>query len=192
VPALLVDARYGASAADDPAPPSKTVRAQVFDQEGKLVGPIELPTVVLPPAEWRKRLPGQAFKVLRTKGTEAPFTGALLANKTQGIYTCAGCGLPLFSSQSKFESGTGWPSFYQPIAKENISESVDNSAGMVRTEITCPRCGGHLGHVFNDGPQPTGLRYCLNSVCLTFTPDDKVRALADPRAKAAPPQSQGK
>jgi peptide methionine sulfoxide reductase msrA/msrB len=104
----------------------------------------------------------------------------LLDTDTDGVYCCAGCGLPLFSSDAKFHSGTGWPSFYQTIAKGNVAEVADSSDGMVRTEIHCPRCGGHLGHVFDDGPKPTGLRYCLDSVALKFTPRDKLASLADP------------
>jgi methionine-R-sulfoxide reductase len=159
------------------------VKLSVFNREGKLVGPIETTKLVLTPAEWKKRLTPEEFKILRSKDTERPFCGALLDNKKEGVYTCAGCGLPLFSSDSKFHSGTGWPSFFQPISKENVAERADFSHGMVRTEINCARCDGHLGHVFNDGPQPTGLRFCLNSESLKFTPSDKLADLADPIAE---------
>ena len=158
------------------------VRVYVFNREGELVGPLDSPKLVLSPAEWRKRLTLEQFKVLRSSDTERPFCGILLDNKETGVYTFAGCKLPLFSSDSKFHSGTGWPSFFQPIAKGNVAERIDRSHGTIRTEINCARCDGHLGHVFNDGPQPTGLRFCLNSASLEFTPSDKLKTLADPLA----------
>ncbi len=119
-------------------------------------------------AEWRASLTPEQYHILRQKGTERPWTGALTQNKETGEYLCAGCGAVLFGSDSKFESGCGWPSFY--IAKDSraIVEHEDNSFGMRRVEVTCARCGGHLGHVFPDGPKPTGLRYCINSASLTF------------------------
>jgi peptide methionine sulfoxide reductase msrA/msrB len=156
------------------------VTVHVFKRDGKLLGPVESPKLELSAADWRKRLSPDAFEVLRNQGTEQPFSGALLDTDADGVYCCAGCGLPLFSSDAKFHSGTGWPSFYQTIAKGNVAEVTDSSDGMVRTEIHCPRCGGHLGHVFDDGPKPTGLRYCLDSVALKFTPRDKLASLADP------------
>lgn len=124
--------------------------------------------VVKTEAEWREQLDGLAYKVLREAGTEMAFTGKYWDNKKQGIYTCGGCGLPLFSSETKFKSGTGWPSYYQPIRQEHIHEKTDTSYGMRRVEVLCGRCDGHLGHVFTDGPPPTGLRYCINSVSLDF------------------------
>jgi len=129
-------------------------------------GPYE---VTLTEAEWRKRLTPDQFAVLREEATERPYTSPLLDEHRAGTFTCAGCALPLFSSTTKFESGTGWPSFWQPLPKA-VGESHDTSFGMVRTEVHCARCGGHLGHVFDDGPKPTGLRYCMNGVALAFTP----------------------
>jgi len=159
------------------------IRVKVFNKKGELVGPIDSEKLVLTDAQWHKRLTDEQFNILRSKDTERPFCGTLLDNKQEGVYTCAGCGLPLFSSDSKFHSGTGWPSFFQPIAKENIVEVADRSYGMTRTEINCARCDGHLGHVFDDGPKPTGLRFCLNSASLDFTPSDKLATLADPIAE---------
>jgi len=135
-------------------------------------GYIMMDTVVKSTEEWRKSLTDQQFHVLREKGTERAFSGDSWDNHRQGIYRCAGCSLELFRSQAKFDSGTGWPSFTAPIAPENIRTSEDNSLFTRRTEVLCPRCGGHLGHVFADGPKPTGLRYCLNSAALQFVPGE--------------------
>lgn len=120
--------------------------------------------------QWREALTPEQYRILRQKGTERAFTGEYWNTKTPGVYHCAGCGEPLFESETKFDSGCGWPSFYQPIAEPSVQEHDDRSHGMIRTEVTCRRCGGHLGHVFNDGPRPTGLRYCMNSVALRFVP----------------------
>lgn len=118
--------------------------------------------------EWKTLLSPTSFDVLREQGTERAFTGSLLNEHRSGIFVCAGCGNPLFSSATKFESGTGWPSFWAPIEANRVTQKTDNDFGMSRTEIRCARCGGHLGHVFDDGPKPTGLRYCMNSVALRF------------------------
>ena len=120
--------------------------------------------------EWRQRLSPAAYQVLRKHGTERAGTSPLNQEKRAGTFVCAGCGQDLFDAATKFESGTGWPSFYQPIAKNAVIENRDTSHGMVRTEVQCSRCGGHLGHVFDDGPKPTGLRYCMNGVAMKFIP----------------------
>ncbi len=119
-------------------------------------------------AEWKKILPGNVYHILREAGTEAPNTGPFVHNPKKGTYYCAACGHALFSSATKFDSGTGWPSFYQVLNKNSVMENRDESLGVVRTEVVCERCGGHLGHVFDDGPKPTGLRYCMNGFALSF------------------------
>jgi len=128
--------------------------------------------VVKSDAEWRKLLTAEQYRVLRTEGTEIAFTGRYWNHHAKGTYVCAACGLPLFASSTKYDSGTGWPSFWQPIAETNIHEVTSTDYG-IRIEVECARCGGHLGHVFDDGPRPTGLRYCINSASLAFVPANK-------------------
>lgn len=134
-----------------------------------VLGMSDLPTTE---EEWRARLSPERFRILRQGATEPAFTGELWNEKRQGVYRCAGCGTELFSSDTKYDSGSGWPSFYQPVEDGRIAEKSDTSYGMVRTEILCSACGGHLGHIFDDGPHPTGLRYCVNSASLELDSGD--------------------
>lgn len=161
------------------------VVVHVYDAHGRLVGPVASPRVEKTDAEWQAQLTAEQYVVARGKGTERPFCGTLLDNKRSGVYACVCCGLPLFSSGAKFDSGTGWPSFFQPVAPGNVVTEADRSHGMVRTEILCARCDGHLGHVFPDGPPPTRQRFCVNSESLRFVDEAALATLADPAAGGA-------
>ncbi|MEO6757917.1 MAG: peptide-methionine (R)-S-oxide reductase MsrB [Saprospiraceae bacterium] len=143
-------------------PKDSLLVAPQYDQAGKLI------KVEKSRADWKKQLTADEFYILREQGTERAGSGDLLNEHSHGVFVCAGCGLPLFGSEAKFESGTGWPSFFQPLDAKYVQVATDNTLGMSRDEVACARCGGHLGHVFNDGPKPTGLRYCMDSGAMNF------------------------
>ncbi|WP_233841344.1 peptide-methionine (R)-S-oxide reductase MsrB [Dyella sp. 2HG41-7] len=173
VSALRLMGRNGSdpAAAATPAADNRVQMVQLAcfaDDDGHRLGTCDVRKLVLTDEQWHQRLSDEAFNVMRRAGTERAFSGPHERPQSKGLYRCAGCDTALFKSSTQFDSGTGWPSFFRPIAPENVIESHDTSFGMVRTAVTCAGCDSHLGHVFDDGPEPTGLRYCMNSVAMRF------------------------